>query len=85
MFSVRRVIPRPLDPGRDDGRGRAEAVPGTPEAELAPLTSSVFCELVMTDRAGSKASSVCSPALKSHSTETPARYFSGPATASSVE
>jgi hypothetical protein len=42
MLSVRRVIPKPLDPGREDGRGKADAVPGTPEALLAPLISSVF-------------------------------------------
>ena len=72
MFSVTRDVPFEPLPGRDVGRGRVEAVPGTPD-DVEPLVlSSVRCELTITERAGSKTSSLCSPPEKSHSTETPA-------------
>ena len=38
--------------------------------KAAGATSSLFCELTMTERAGSKFSSLCSPLEKSHSAET---------------
>src|SRR5260370_11378735 len=86
MFSVLRVVPPPLDdPGRDVGRGRVEGVPGTPPTFAEPLRSSVFWDEIMTDLLGSKVSSLCSPPEKSHSTDTPARNFSGPRRGSSVE
>src|SRR5689334_12500868 len=84
MFSVRRVTPPDPDPGRDAGRGRLDAVPGTPDAVLVPAISSVRCEVTITDFAGSKVSSLCSPLVKSHSTETPARNLSAPSRGSSV-
>ena len=53
MFSVRRVTPFEPFPGREVGRGRFEAVPGTPVAVVPPLISSVFCEVTITDLLGS--------------------------------
>ncbi len=67
------------------GRGRFDAVPGTPPDELEPAESSDFWEVTMTERSGSKVSSLCSPLVKSHSSVTPARYFSDPRSGSSVE
>ena len=53
MFSVvRDTRPVPL-PGREVGRGSAEAVPGTPFAVVLPLESSVRCEVAITEWAGS--------------------------------
>ena len=74
MFSVRagtsrRPAARPRGrPGQIRRRSR-----NTRDASIAPLISSVFCELTITDFAGSKVSSLCSPLVKSQSTETPAR------------
>src|ERR1017187_1619118 len=84
MFSVVRETRLELAEGRDVGRGRVEAVPGTPLELAAPVESSVRCELVMTECAGSKISSLCSPPVKSHSTDTPARNFSAPSSGSRV-
>ena len=78
MFSVVRVVLLAPPLGREVGRGSVEAVPGTPLETAAPVLSSVRCEVTMTLRAGSKISSLSSPPVKSHSTETPARNFSGP-------
>src|ERR1039458_8901268 len=58
MFSVVRVVLLEPPLGRDVGRGRAEAVPGTPLETAAPVLSSVRCEVTMTLRAGSKISSL---------------------------
>ena len=53
MFSVTRETWFGLAPGREVGRGKVEAVPGTPLAEPGPVLSSVRCELAITVRAGS--------------------------------
>ena len=55
-----------------DGRGRLDAVPGCPEPAVPEVASSVFCELNITERAGSKLSSLSSPEASSQSTVTPA-------------
>ncbi len=85
MFSVTREVWLELPPGREVGRGRVDAVPGTPLELAGPLESSVRWELNMTEWAGSKTSALSSPPEKSHSTETPARNLSGPNRASRVE
>ena len=73
MFSVRLLTLLPLRPGRDVGLGKLEAVPGMPEAWVPARTSSVRCELVITDLSGFQSSSLCSPLLTSQSTLTAAR------------
>ena len=85
MFSVTRDTRFEVAPGREVGRGSVEAVPGTPLPPEDPEESSVRCELSITERAGSKISSLCSPPVKSHSTETPARNLLAPSSGSRVE
>src|SRR5277367_5441421 len=84
MFSVFRLTPfEPVDEVFG-GRGKFAAVPGDPALRADPVLSSVFCELSMTDLLGSTVSSLCSPLVKSQSTETPARNLSEPRSGSSV-
>ena len=78
MFSVVRVVLLAPPLGRDVGRGRLDAVPGTPLETAAPVVSSVRCEVTITLCAGSKISSLNSPPVKSQSTDALARNFSGP-------
>ena len=59
--------------GRCGGLGRLEAVPGISGNRARSVTSSVFCELSITECAGSRVSSCCSPLVRSQSTEAPAR------------
>ena len=52
MFSVRRVKPDPDDPGREEGRGRLEADPGTPftlEAATKLSAPNLWSPLVTTN------------------------------------
>src|SRR6476619_6916774 len=83
-FSVTRDTVFDPFPGRDVGRGRLDAVPGTPVALGAPELSSVRCELTITDRVGSNTSSLTSPPEKSHSTDIPARKRFAPRRGSRV-
>src|SRR5581483_11984916 len=85
MFSVMRDVRLELPAGREEGRGRLEAVPGTPPELEGPLASSVRWDVTMTEWDGSKLSELSSPPEKSQSTEMPARNFSGPSSASRVE
>src|SRR5450759_3413709 len=62
---------------------RTEDISGALAAN-APEMSSVRSEVSMTLRAGSKISSLNSPPVKSQSTDTPARNFSGPRSGPSV-
>ena len=84
MFSVTLETRLAPVPGREVGRGSVEGVPGTPLAEAGPELSSVLWEFNITERAGSKISSLCSPPVKSHSTEAPARNLPAPSNGSSV-
>ena len=64
---------------------RLDAVPGAAgSTRVTPLVSSDFCELTITDLAGSKVSSLCSPLVMSMSADTPVRNLSTPSSGSSV-
>src|SRR5947209_20501633 len=76
----------PMPPAlRGAGRGRLDAVPGTPPLDCEPVDSSDFWVVSMTLFSGSYNSSLCSPLEKSQSTDIPTRNLPAPSNGSRVE
>ena len=85
VFRVPRIIAGPGGAASMSAAEDSTRLQARPTRWLPPVHPRCVCDVTITDFAGSKTSSLCSPLVRSTSAETPMRKWSGPSSGSSVD